>query len=154
MKAWLFAAQKNKRNEVFMFRIKDLPPIGLKLDGTLPRMNPNQRQRANKLIRRACSYYDNGNCLYLDDGEEHVCVQSISYSVNCKFFRHVVLEDKEGQTLKAEIFRDDTTKRCLICRSAFQSASNNAKYCRICAETVLRKQKAAHARKKRSKVEK
>ena len=134
--------------------IKDLPPIERGPDGSLPRMTPRQRREAVKLIRKLCCNYDNGNCLLLDDGEECVCVQSISYSVNCKFFRHVLLEDKQGQALKAEIFRDDTTKWCFVCGKAFQSTSNNAKYCSDCAKDVQRKQKADHARKRRSDVEK
>ena len=118
-------------------------------------MLPKQRQAAVKLIRKICCNYDNGNCILLDRGEPCVCPQSISYSVNCKFFRHVLLEDKEGLALKAEIFRDETTNQCAICGSAFQSKSNNAKYCRDCAENIQRKQKAVHIRKKRtSKVEK
>ena len=115
----------------------------------MPQMTPGQRKRANALIRKVCSNYDGGNCILLDSGEECVCVQSISYSVNCKFFRHVVLEDKQGESLKSEIFRDDTTKRCAVCGKSFQSPSNNAKYCSACAEDVLRKQKAKHARKRR-----
>ena len=134
--------------------VKSLPPIERKPDGSLPRMTPAQRKQANSLIRKICCNYDAGNCLLLDDGEGCVCVQSISYSVNCKFFRHVLLEDKEGQSLKAEIFRDDTTKRCAVCGKAFQSESNNAKYCEDCAKDVQRKQKAAHARKRRLDVEK
>ena len=134
--------------------IKDLPPIERKPDGTLPRMTPGQRREAVRLIRNLCCNYDDGNCLLLDDGEECVCVQSISYSVNCKFFRHVLLEDKQGQPLKVEIFRDDTAKRCTVCGKAFQSASNNAKYCVDCARNVQRKQKAEYIRKKRSDVEK
>jgi len=112
-------------------------------------MTPAQRKQANTLIRKICCNYDGGNCLLLDDGEEYVCVQSISYSVNCKFFRHVLLEDKEGWSLKAEIFWDDTTKHCAICGKTFQSKSNNAKYCGDCAAAVQRKQKTAHARKRR-----
>ena len=131
--------------------IKNLPPIERKSNGSLPRMTPSQRRRSNTLIRNVCSNYDEGNCIPLDDGGECICVQSISYSVRCKFFRHVVLEDKRGQSLKAEILRDDTTKRCTICRKTFQSSSNNAKYCSACAEDVLRKQKAQHARKRRDR---
>lgn len=139
---------------MIIFNIKALPPIERRPDGSLPRMTPSQRKRANALIRKICCNYDSGNCLLLDDGESCVCVQSISYSVNCKFFRRVLLEDKEGLSLKAEIFRDDTTKRCLVCGTAFRSASNNAKYCGDCAVVVQRKQKAAHARKRRLGVEK
>ena len=134
--------------------IKGLPPIERRANGLLPRMTPSQRRRANTLIRNVCSNYDEVNCILLDDGDECVCVQSISYSVNCKFFRHVVLEDKHGQSLKAEILRDDTTKCCTVCHKTFQSSSNNAKYCTACAEDVLRKQKAKYARKRRSRVEK
>lgn len=50
-------------------------------------------------------------------------------------FRHVLLEDKEEQALKAEIFKDDTLKRCEVCGKAFSSTSNNAKYCEGCAKT-------------------
>ncbi|MDR1588810.1 MAG: cysteine-rich VLP domain-containing protein [Oscillospiraceae bacterium] len=58
-------------------------------------MTPKQRQTAVKLIRKICCNYDYGSCLLLDDGDSCVCAQSISYSVNCKFFRHVLLENKE-----------------------------------------------------------
>ena len=69
-----------------MFNLKALPPIERKPDGSLPRMTPKQRQAAVKLIRKICCNYDNGNCVLLDEGDGCVCVQSISYSVNCKFF--------------------------------------------------------------------
>jgi predicted nucleic acid-binding Zn ribbon protein len=131
-----------------------LPPIERKPDGPLPRMTPRQRQAAVKLIRDICCNYDNGNCILLDDGGECVCAQSISYSVNCKYFRWVLLEDKEGQPLKTELFRDETTKKCAVCGKAFRSVSNNAKYCGDCAEIIQRKQKAEYARKRRSGVEK
>lgn len=120
----------------------------------MPRMTPGQRRLAVNLIRKLCSYHDNGNCLYLDRGEEVTCPQSVSLSVCCKFFRHVLLEDTEGQVLKAEIFKDNTLKRCAICGKSFASASNNAKYCAMCAKTVLRRQKAEYARKRRLGVEK
>ena len=149
-----FLLPANQQKEVSMFNIKALPPIERKRDSSLPRMTPRQRQAAVRLIRKICCNYLDGNCLLLDDGEECVCVQSISYSVNCKFFRRVLLEDKTGQSLKAELFRDDTSKRCAICYRAFQSKSNNAKYCGNCAKGVQRKQKAAYARKRRSGVEK
>ena len=57
----------------------------------LPRLTPKQRQRANALIKRLCANYNSGNCLALDDGEPCVCVQSISYSLLCKYFRNAVL---------------------------------------------------------------
>ena len=145
----------NQKKEVLMFNIKDLPPIARQSDGSLPRMTPRQRQAAVRLIRKLCCNYLDGDCLLLDDGEGCVCVQSISYSVNCKFFRRVLLEDKDGAALKAELFRDDATKRCAVCGGTFSSKSNSAKYCGDCAPIIQRRQKAAHARKRRGlKVEK
>jgi len=90
-----FLLRKNKKKEGYMFNIKDLAPIERKPDGSLPRMTPQQKQKAVRLIKSICSNYDDGNCLLLDKGEEVICPQSISYSVNCKFFRRVLLEDKE-----------------------------------------------------------
>lgn len=139
---------------MFLFKIQNLPAIKRMDNGARPRMTHNQRQKAVNLIRNTCCNYDNGNCVLLDRGEPCVCVQSISYSVNCKFFRWVLLMDKAGQSLEAEIFKDDTTKRCAVCGKAFRSSSGNAKYCEVCAKEVLRKQKAAYARKRRARVEK
>ena len=45
---------------------------------SIPRMNYPQYRKARKLTHECCNYCD-GNCLLLDDGEECVCVQSISY---------------------------------------------------------------------------
>ena len=152
--AWLFTAP-NQKKEVSIFNIKDLPPIEHSPDGSLPRMTPRQRQRANILILNVCCNYDDGNCLLLDDGDACVCVQSISYSVCCKFFRRIVLQSKESAVLKAELLQKDALHRCLVCNSPFASTSNNAKYCAKCAPAIQRKQKAAYARKQRmSRVEK
>lgn len=52
-----------------------------------PRMTEGQLRRARKLIRRLCANYDEGNCLALDEGEGCVCVQSISYSLLCRYFK-------------------------------------------------------------------
>ena len=81
-----------------------LPPVEQQPDGSLPRMNGRQRQRAVTLIRKQCSACDNGNCLYLDDGEEVPCPQTLSYSVCCKVFRWVLLRDRKGQALETELF--------------------------------------------------
>lgn len=60
---------------------KKLPEIERTPGGGLPRMTAAQRRRANALIRKTCCNYENGNCLLLDDREECVCPQTISYSV-------------------------------------------------------------------------
>ena len=62
----------------------------------IKRLTPAQRARCNRLIRRLCANYDGGNCLPLDDGEGCVCVQMISYSLLCKYFRRAVLPAHHG----------------------------------------------------------
>ena len=47
---------------------KDLPPLERRPDGSLYRMTPAQRKQANALIRRECCCYEDGNCMFLDDG--------------------------------------------------------------------------------------
>ena len=96
--------------------LKKLPPLERKPDGSLHRMTPAQRKRANALIRRECCSYDSGNCIVLDDGDTCICPQTISFSVCCKHFRWAVLP--LDRTLEAEIFRDKDAKRCIVCRKA------------------------------------
>ena len=56
----------------------------------VPVMDYCQYRRARRLVHECCNY-DGGNCIALDDGEECVCVQSISYSLLCRWFRAAVL---------------------------------------------------------------
>ena len=53
-------------------------------------MDYRQHRRARRLVHECCNY-DEGNCLLLDDGEPCVCVQSISFSLMCRWFRVAVL---------------------------------------------------------------
>ena len=46
----------------------------------IPVMDYRQYRRVRRLVHECCNYID-GNCIALDDGEECVCVQSISYSL-------------------------------------------------------------------------
>ena len=46
---------------------------------SIPRMNYPQYRKARKLTHECCHYSD-GNCLLLDDVEDRVRDQSISYS--------------------------------------------------------------------------
>ena len=79
---------------------------------SLLRMNYPQYRKARKLTHECCNYCD-GNCLLLDDGEECVCVQSISYSLLCRWFRAAVLP-LDG-VLYAEIIQSrDSVKRCAV----------------------------------------
>ena len=133
-----------------LFHLELLPPVERKPNGSLPRMDGRQRQRAVTLIRKQCSACDNGNCLYLDDGEEVPCPQTLSCSVCCKVFRWVVLKDKAGLELETELFGKDAMKRCAICGRAFIPGSNRAKYCDDCKIIARRRQKAEHAKRRRA----
>ena len=113
----------------------------------IKRLTPAQRARCNRLIRRLCANYDGGNCLPLDDGEGCVCVQTISYSLLCRWFRAAVLP-MDG-ALYAEIIQSrDSVKRCAVCGAAFTPKSNRAKYCPDCAVRMRRKQEAERQRKR------
>ena len=125
---------------------KQLPPIERKPDGSLYRMTPTQRKQANALIRRECCCYEDGNCMFLDDGDIHACPQTISFSVCCKWFRWSVLP--QIGTLEAEVFRDKELKRCAVCGRVFVPKSNRAKYCPDCAARVHRWQKTESERKR------
>ncbi|MEI3428427.1 MAG: cysteine-rich VLP domain-containing protein [Christensenellales bacterium] len=52
-----------------------------------------QADNVHALVRELCANCDsNGNCLLLDDGETHRCVQLISlYGIYCNYFKESVL---------------------------------------------------------------
>ena len=113
----------------------------------IKRLTPVQRARCNRLIRRLCANYDGGNCLPLDDGEDCVRVQMISYSLLCKYFRRAVLP--ADKALYADIYRQ-RTRTCDRCGKPFAPGSNRQKYCPECGRSTRRKQKADSARRRRS----
>ena len=106
----------------------------------LPRMDEKQLRRSRKLIRGLCCNYDHGNCILLDDGEPCVCVQGISYSVLCKWFRNAVLPAAPG--LQAAILNLQPKRRCVICNAPVFAKSNRAKYCPSCAKKERRRKEA------------
>ena len=82
----------------------------------IPIMDYRQYRRVRRLVHSCCNY-DSGNCLALDDGEECVCVQSISYSLLCRWFRAAVLPlDKE---LEAALFHRLDRKTVLRVRRTY-----------------------------------
>ncbi|MFR4153049.1 MAG: cysteine-rich VLP protein [Ruminococcus sp.] len=85
-------------------------------------------------------------CLPLDDGEGCVCVQTISYSLLCKYFRRVVLP--AYKVLCADIYRQ-RTRTCERCGKPFAPSSNRQKYCLECGCSIRHKQKADSARRRR-----
>lgn len=84
-------------------------------------MTPKQRRKANALIRKSCCNYGGGNCIALDDGEPGICVQSISYSLCCTWFRDWVLPG--APALQAEITSPKGLKRCAECGTPFLAKS-------------------------------
>lgn len=95
-----------------------------------------------------CCNYDGGNCLALDDGwEPCVCVQSITYSLVCKWFRAAVLPTDKG--LCAALLHRGQARPCAECGAMFVPRSNRGKYCDECAANVRRRKKAASERERR-----
>lgn len=113
------------------------------------KITPKQSKRINALIRKLCCNYVDGNCLLLDDGEEHSCVQCISrYGIYCNYFKNAVLPaDRE---LFAEIMQPSHQKRCQICKSYFVPKAKNQRYCPNCAAVQKRKKAAERQRRKRA----
>ncbi|MCD7883657.1 MAG: cysteine-rich VLP domain-containing protein [Lachnospiraceae bacterium] len=126
------------------------PPIERKTDGTLYEMTPVQQRQAAKIIQKYCSNYDRGNCLLLEDGDERVCPQQISYAVWCRWFRNALLP--MFPELEAEIFKDIALRRCVKCGTRFVPHSNRSKYCPVCAAAVRRAGDRERKRKKRHAV--
>ncbi len=85
------------------------------------RLNDAQYRRVKKLTRCHCANNVRGCCLLLDDGEPCVCVQAISYSLLCRYFREAVLPaDRE---LCADLAATaDTRKKCELCGKPFPPA--------------------------------
>lgn len=98
---------------------------------SIPRMNYPQYRKARKLTHECCNYCD-GNCLLLDDGEECVCVQSISYSLLCRWFRAAVQSlsisccDKALNSISRFRWRPKSRRWVLasLRRTVLQKASN------------------------------
>ena len=53
----------------------------------LKRLTPQQSRKVNALIKKTCCNCMGGNCILLDDGDECVCPQLISYSLLCRWDR-------------------------------------------------------------------
>lgn len=125
-----------------------------KLGGkTICRFNDTQaKEKSPCADSKILPHYDCGNCIALDDGEPCICVQSISYSLCCTWFRDWVLPG--APALQAEITSPKGLKRCTERGAPFLAKSNLAKYCPDCARKVHRRQKTASDRKRRSNTDK
>ena len=69
-----------------------------KEEKSMMKITPKQVERVHRLVRELCANCDeDGNCILLDDGEAHRCVQLISiYGIYCNYFKEAVLpSDRE-----------------------------------------------------------
>lgn len=82
------------------------------MNGNIPRMDYRQYRAARRLVHECCNY-DSGNCLLLEDGEPCVCVQSISYSLLCRWFTAAVLPLDEALEAAPLAPGKPETLRCL-----------------------------------------
>ena len=114
----------------------------------IPIMDYRQYRAACRLVHECCNY-DNGNCILLDNGEPCVCVQSISYSLLCRWFAAAVLP-LDGK-LEAALFHRADRKRCAECGGQFLPKSNRGKYCPDCAGRMKRIHAAQRKRKQRDR---
>ena len=93
------------------------------------RLTPPQSRKVNALVKRECCNCVDGNCLLLDDGDECVCPQLISYSLLCKWFRIAVLP--ADKLLYAELMNDrgqeDVVSSAARPLHPVQTASNTAR---------------------------
>lgn len=88
-------------------------------------LSPKQAKRVNRLVKKECCNFDNGNCILLDDEEACPCPQLISCSLLCRWFSDAVLP------LDRELFTELYAKRrnklflCMaILRSSFRYQKN------------------------------
>ncbi|MEY8238325.1 cysteine-rich VLP domain-containing protein [Lachnospiraceae bacterium 66-29] len=112
----------------------------------IPAMDYRQYRRARRLVRECCNY-DNGQCMALDEGDGCVCVQSISHSLLCRWFRAAVLP--LDHQLETALYHRLESRRCSECGALFLPGSNRAKYCKDCATRMKRKHAAERKRKQR-----
>ena len=114
------------------------------------KINAKEFRKVCRLVKSSCCNLSDGNCLLLDDGETHTCVQLISkFHIFCNYFKLCVLPlDKE---LYSKLMNRTDYKICACCGSKFYSSSKNKKYCDECAEKIKRKKSAERKRRQRER---
>lgn len=66
----------------------------------ITKSTPKQSKQINSLIRKRCCNYVDGNCLLLDEGEEHCCVQLISQKgIFCNYFKNDGMDSEQGKMI-------------------------------------------------------
>ena len=116
------------------------------------RLDEKQYRAVKKMTRAACANNDCGNCLLLDDGETCVCVQSISYSLLCRYFREAVFTRRQAAMRTDHPQRGNRFEALRGMRQHVCGGSNRAKYCPDCAAKIRRRQKAESERNRRLRI--
>ena len=111
----------------------------------LIRLNEKRHRNVRRLTRRCCNY-DQGNCIVLDDGAGCPCVQGISLSLNCRWFRNAVLP--LNPALELELCKHPGRKKCRICGKPHITGSNRAQFCPDCSRKRRREKEAARQRQR------
>ena len=96
------------------------------------RLTKEQMPRVRKLVRQCCNY-DHGACIALDDGAGCECVQAISYSLLCKWFRSAVLP--LDPVLELSLL-GGTPKRCENCKELSSPAPTGRSIARPAARSI------------------
>ncbi len=126
------------------------PPVRRKTDGSLYDMTLAQQRQAARMIQRYCCNCERGNCLLLEDWDERVCPQRVSFSVGCRWFQNAVLP--LSSELEASIFKDSSLKRCARCGTGFVPRSNRGRYCTDCAAKVRKEKDRIRKQNQRNTV--
>jgi len=117
-----------------------------------PQMTPAQLKKARKLIRAECCNYDaqRGECFALDEGDGCVCVQAVSYSLLCRWFKEAVLplEPELRIALEPKV----TTRHCASCGKDYIPRGRASKYCPDCAKKIKRQRERERKRLARQKA--
>lgn len=113
-------------------------------------LTAEQLKKVKTLVRKECCNHSEGNCVLMDDGDEHSCPQLNNLHLTCTWFVEAVLPLHSG--LCAEIYQHErVVKKCAVCGKEIQQASNRAKYCKKCVTVIKRKQHQIAQQKYRSK---
>ena len=113
------------------------------------KLTMEQSKRINSLVRKHCCNCWHGNCLLLDDGDEHPCPQLISFSgIMCEYLLNVVLPldfDLYTELVGGKI------KKCKRCGKEFCFKSPRQIYCKECGSVNQKEKAAERQRRKRDR---
>ena len=112
-------------------------------------LTPSEISRVNKLVRKECCNHENGNCILLDNGDEHTCPQLISRHLLCRWFEKAVLPLDQKLLVDLSEGVEPNRDTCQMCGVVIYKTSNRQKYCERCAAKNKRKKIAEYMQKKR-----